>query len=218
MPRGRVAYAPRVRPTGSRIALAGVASLALAAAAAGCGGGTQGAAGAGRTSTFEGAPLPAGIEAPAFTLTTPRGERVPLSSLRGSVVAVAFLDSRCAPGCVLVAQQIRGAIDELAHAPQVLIVSVDPRADTPASVAAFLRSVSLAGRVRYLTGPAGELARVWRAYRVTLPGAGRSRFEAALSVLLIDRTGAERVLFGIEQLAPEALAHDIRLLQGSSAG
>jgi hypothetical protein len=32
-------------------------------------------------------------------------------------------------------------------------------------------------------------------------------------VLLLDRAGRERVLFGIEQLTPESLAHDIGKLQ-----
>jgi protein SCO1/2 len=179
----------------------------------GCGGGSHAATLQGQPTTFDGAPLPSGVRAPGFMLSGPLGERVSLAGLRGSVVAIAFLDSRCAPGCVLMAQQIRGAIDELARPPQVLLVTTAPRADTPTSVAAFLREVSLTGRVHYLTGPASALARVWHAYRVTLPSAGSRRFEAALSVLLIDRAGNERVLFGIEQITPEGLAHDIRVLQ-----
>jgi len=34
-------------------------------------------------------------------------------------------------------------------------------------------------------------------------------------VLLIDRKGTERVGFGLEQITPESLAHDIRLLAAS---
>jgi hypothetical protein len=43
--------------------------------------------------------------------------------------------------------------------------------------------------------------------------AGKSASEAATTVLLIGRTGAERDAFGLEQLTPESLAHDIRLLR-----
>ncbi len=50
---------------------------------------------------------------------------------------------RAAPPASLIAQQIRGALDELPHPVPVLIVSADPAADTPASVARFLAQVSL---------------------------------------------------------------------------
>ncbi|HEY2201575.1 MAG TPA: SCO family protein, partial [Solirubrobacteraceae bacterium] len=164
-------------------------------------------------SEFKGAALVPSPVAPAFTLTDVDGNPTSLASLRGQVVAIAFLDSTCAPGCVLVAQQVRGALDELKQQPAVLFVSVDPHADTAASVRSFLQGASLASRVRYLVGPEQALRDVWRAYRVTTPSAGRAAFERALPVLLIDRQGRQRVLFEQEQLTPEALAHDIRTLQ-----
>jgi hypothetical protein len=46
------------------------------------------------------------------------------------------------------------------------------------------------------------------------PSRGRAAFERAASVMLLDRRGAERVIFGLEQLTPEGLAHDIRVLEG----
>ena len=57
------------------------------------------------------------------------------------------------------------------------------------------------------------LRRVWRSYRITPPSSGAGAFARAASVLLIDRDGRERVAFGIEQLTPESLAHDIGKLQ-----
>jgi hypothetical protein len=54
---------------------------------------------------------------------------------------------------------------------------------------------------------------VWREYGVRTPAAGRSAFEAAVTVLLIDRRGRQRVIFQPEQLTPEGLAHDIRALE-----
>jgi protein SCO1/2 len=137
---------------------------------------------------------------------------VSLADLRGGVTMLAFLSTNCAPGCVLVAQQIRGALDELSPAPAVLLVSVDPAADTPARVARFLARVSLTGRVHFLSGPASALGPIWRAYGVRTPSAGRSAFEQSLEVRLIDRSGHERVIFGLEQLTPEGLAHDVRKL------
>ncbi|HWJ51422.1 MAG TPA: SCO family protein [Solirubrobacteraceae bacterium] len=160
-------------------------------------------------SGFDGAALPAGIAAPDFTLTDQDGRSISLKQFRGRVTVLAFLYSTCGAPCVLIAQQIRGALDELHDPPPVLIVSADPHADTPAHVSRFLGEVSLAGRVRYLTGPPSQLRKIWRAYRVTPASAGRRAFALHASVLLIDGRGDERVVFQSEQLTPESLAHDI---------
>jgi cytochrome oxidase Cu insertion factor (SCO1/SenC/PrrC family) len=164
-------------------------------------------------SGFDGAALPGDVAAPDFTLTDQHGHRVSLSHYRGQVTVLAFLYSSCGGPCIVIAQQIRGALDELARPAAVVIVSADPTADTPASVARFLRRVSLTGRVRYLTGSASQLRPVWRAYRVVPASAGRGSFARAATVALLDRQGRERVLFGPEQLTPESLAHDVRRLQ-----
>ena len=195
---------------------------ALAVAIGGCSGGSPStaqtsAAGRATASGFDGAALPAGIVAPSFDLTDQRGHRVTLAAYRGQVVVIAFVYSRCGPTCVLVAQQIRGALDQLPKPAAVLLISAEPNADTRASVARFLAQVSLTGRAEYLTGAHEQLARLWQAYRVTPPSASASAFERAATVLLVDGEGRERVLFGIEQLTPESLAHDIGKLDGEPA-
>jgi protein SCO1/2 len=192
--------------------------LAAAIMLAGCSGGSSStaqssAAGRATATGFDGAALPAGIEAPGFKLTDQRGRAVSLAGYRGQVTVISFVYSTCGPTCVLVAQQIRGALDQLAAPVPVLFVSAEPAADTRASVARFLAEVSLGERARYLTGPRRELARLWRSYRITPPSANRRVFERAISVILVDREGRERVLFGLEQLTPESLAHDIGKLQ-----
>jgi protein SCO1/2 len=161
---------------------------------------------------FNGAALPATARARDFTLTDQAGRRVSLSRYRGQVTILAFLYSRCGPTCTLIAQQIRGAVNELAHPVPVLFVSADPTADTPARVGRFLAQVSLAGRVHYLTGSEAQLQPVWRAYGIVPATSGRAAFDRSASVLLLDRRGRERVLFGVEQLTPEGLSHDVRKL------
>jgi protein SCO1 len=203
-----------------RVALLGAGALAaiaivLIAALARPGGRSAHATTSEGASAFAGAPLPAGAPAPDFTLSDQSGRRVSLAAMRGRVTVLAFLSTSCAPTCVLVAQQVRGALDELPRPPSVLFVSVDPAADTPAGVRGFLAGVSLTGRVRFLTGTARMLAPIWRAYGVRTLSAGRAAFERSLEVRLIDRSGRERVLFGLEQLTPEGLAHDVRELSSS---
>lgn len=168
-----------------------------------------GSAGAG----FDGAALPAPAPAPDFELRDQNGRTVTLHSLRGRPVVLAFLYPACGPSCVLVAEQIRGALDDLSRPVAVVIVDAGPSPGPPAAVKRFLGQVSLAGRALYLDGPPQRLRQIWRGYRVTPSSAGSAAFAAAAEVRLLDAKGRERVVFGTEQLTPEALAHDIRRLQ-----
>ena len=186
------------------------------AIATGCGGNSTHAV---DKAAFDGATFPPGVRAADFTLPDLSGHPVSLRAQRGHVVALAFLPGGCRT-CLLVAQQIRGALDELeSHPPsanvRTIFVSTSPRTDTPARTRAFLVKSALLGRASYLTGGEARLRPVWRAYRVTPPTtAGKTAAEDAIAVLLIDRHGVQRVAFGIEQITPEGLAHDIRLLEG----
>jgi protein SCO1 len=164
-------------------------------------------------SGFDGASLPGGGPAVAdFTLRDQRGSRVSLSSYRGQVTIVAFPYTTCDATCTVIAEQIRGALDELARPVAVLLVSADPAADTPARIERFLARTSLGGRARYLTGTRAQLRRVWRSFRVVPASAGAHAFDQSASVFLLDRAGRERVIYQLEQLTPEALSHDVRKL------
>lgn len=169
---------------------------------------------ASQSGSFDGAVFPPGVRARNLTLSNQHGQKVSLSAYRGRVVVLAFLFSTCRT-CVLVADQVRGALDELEGSshPTTIFVSTDPKADTRASVSRFLSETSLSGRVEYLTGAPKQLRPVWRSYAISPVSAGKSAAEAGITVLLIDRKGVERVGFELEQITPEGLAHDIRLLE-----
>jgi len=179
-----------------------------------------GPAAADASSGFDGALLPGTLSAPDFTLTDQHGRRVSLDQYRGRVTILTFLSPACQPTCPLIAQQIRGALDEMsahptpAHPVPVLIVSADPSTDTPAAVRRFLGEAALSDRVEYLTGTLSELRPVWRAYGIVPSLLGEADSPHAASVLLIDRSGQKRDLFQVEELTPEGLAHDIRKLEG----
>jgi protein SCO1/2 len=202
-----------------------VAALALAAALAailaGCSSGSSSSSSPSSSSAalpstgrsgFEGAALPVGAPAHDFTLLDQAGRRVSLHAYRGGVTIVAFLYSTCGATCIVIAQQIRGALDELQRPVPVLMVSAEPRADTPAHVERFLARVSLSGRVRYLSGSLAQLRPIWRSFRIVPATAGRAAFNRSASVLLLDRSGHPRVIYQLEQLTPEALSHDVRKL------
>jgi protein SCO1 len=211
------AYGRRGRALASGLALA-AATLALVAALAGCSSGSASSSPATAPrpvtgdSGFDGAALPPGAPH-EFTLTDQYGRRVSLRDFRGQVAVLTFLSPTCGRLCVLIAQQIRGALDELGGKPvPVLIVSANPAANDPARVRRFLATVSLTGRALYLSGSPASLRRVWRAYGLTAHG-DAVQLESSATVILLDRSGRERVLYGVEQLTPEALAHDIGRLQ-----
>jgi protein SCO1/2 len=195
------------------LALDGSSGGSPSANSSSTGAGASSSAASSSSSGFDGAELPAG---PAHTFTlddlTDGGRAVSLSQYRGQVVILAFLYSKCGDTCVVIAQQVRGALGELDRPVPVLFVSADPAADTPARVSHFLAQVSLTGRVHWLSDSLAQLQTVWRAYRITPASAGAAAFDNSASVFLLDRTGRERVLFQSEQLTPEGLAHDIDTL------
>ncbi len=204
-------------PAFALVLLLGALAFAIYANSTGNSGGAPSSSASTSTtaaSGFAGAALPPGVRAPSFTLTDQSGRPVSLSSLRGRPVVIAFPYTHCRNSCVLIAQQIRGALDELAHPPAVVLISADPAGDTPARVRSFLARVSLAGRASYLTGTAPQLRRIWRSYRVTPSSAGAAAYAKYATVLLLDGQGDERVLYGPEQLTPEGLSHDVRKLEG----
>jgi protein SCO1 len=211
---------------GTRTRLTAVLALCLVVAclASGCGSSSSGtiapssstpaAAQTPSASGFDGAALPAGVPALAnFTLRDlTSGAPVSLSSYRRRVTIVAFVYSTCGAACVVIAQQIRGALDELAQPVPVLLISVDPSADTPARARSFLAHASLSGRASYLSGTRLQLRAVWRSFRILPASAGHAAFDRSASVFLLDRSGHKRVIFQLEQLTPEGLSHDVRKL------
>src|SRR4029077_836769 len=104
------------------IALLVVFVIALVAGGFSGGSSSSSAPSSGASSGFEGAALGAGATVHHFTLADQAGQPVSLSSYRGRVTILVFLYSTCGPTCVVIAQQIRGALDELPHPVPVLFV------------------------------------------------------------------------------------------------
>jgi cytochrome oxidase Cu insertion factor (SCO1/SenC/PrrC family) len=96
----------------------------------------------------------------------------------------------------------------------VVVVSVDPRGDTPGSAFAAARrwGLTAAASWHWLLGSRTELAPVWASYRIAVRRAsGRVAHTAA--VYLIDRHGFERagLLWPFPPSWPE---DDLRVLAG----
>jgi protein SCO1/2 len=164
------------------------------------------------TTGFTGALRPPGMPAVRFAARDQDGRVVDANGLRGRPAVVTFLYTSCRDTCPLVADQVRGALDDLPRPVPVVAVSVDPRGDTPLSAKRFLARHGLTGRARFLTGSRGQLAPIWRQFGVQPQGGG---YDHTPSTVLIDRRGVQRVGFLADELTPEGLAHDIRRLDSS---
>ena len=162
------------------------------------------------STTPQGAVRPPDIPPSDFRLRDQDGRVTPLDDVRGEVTIVTFLYTTCEDTCPLTAQQIRSALDDLGHDVPVLAFAVAPPRDTPERAQRFVAEQSLTGRMRFLTGPLEELRRQWRAYGIRPQGDG---FEHTAHVVLLDHRGVQRIGFPAEKLTPEALAHDVALLE-----
>ena len=163
---------------------------------------------------FAGALRPPGMSPARFALRDQDGHVVTAASLRGRPAVVSFLYTRCRDTCPLVADQVRGALDQLGRrAVPYLAVSVDPAGDTPESARAFLLRHGLTGRARFLVGPRAELAAVWRQFGVRPQRVVNARRDDHTpSTVVLDARGVQRVGFLASQITPEDVAHDVRAL------
>ncbi len=152
-----------------------------------------------------------------FELTAHTGARVKSTDYRGKVLVLFFgythCPDICAPTLAKLAEVVR-ALGPDAVRVQVVMVSVDPKHDTPAQLAGFVPKFhpSFVG----LTGSEAEIAAIARDYKVAFQANPQSSAERTLidhfgGVMVKDARGKLRVHVGND--APVAdIVHDLRLL------
>ncbi len=147
-----------------------------------------------------------------FELTAVDGQRVALSSLRGTVVALFFGYTHCpdiCPGTLHVMKLVRGELGEDAGHLRALMVSVDPKRDTPERLDEYVRyfDPTFIG----LTGSQQEIdaivARFGAAYTLgDADASGSYTVDHTSLVYLIDGDGQVRHLLastsGVDQMLP----------------
>jgi cytochrome oxidase Cu insertion factor (SCO1/SenC/PrrC family) len=118
-----------------------------------------------------GASGPINEPAPGFTLTSQDGHQVSLSSLRGKVVLLAFLDPVCTTDCPIIAQELRAAdamLGAKAGSTELVAIVANPTYTSTAFTAAFTRQEGLSqvSNWLYLTGSLSQLVPVWHQYGI----------------------------------------------------
>lgn len=160
--------------------------------------------------------------APDFTLTAQDGTAFTMADLRGKVVALNFVFTRCVDVCPLATDKMVGIQQELGEqfGRDVFFVSVtvDPEHDTPEVLVHYAGAFGcdLSGWA-FLTGSPIAIRDVARSYGVFHKG--RSDGEVAHNLLtsLVDREGTLRVQYMGERFDPDELLHDLRDLMSEDA-
>jgi cytochrome oxidase Cu insertion factor (SCO1/SenC/PrrC family) len=133
---------------------------------------------------------------PAFSLRNQEGSTVSISSMRGRVVLLTFLDSRCEHLCRIEGPLLGDVQQRLPRAtrPVIVVVSVNPE-DSAASVRAAARRWGWQPNGwQWLMGSRRQLAAVWQAYGVDVQPAPDDILHTG-ALYVIDRAGDERAGF-----------------------
>ncbi len=162
--------------------------------------------------TFNGAVISPAHGAPEITLTDSRGDTINLSDFRGKVVLIYFGYTNCPEECpttLATLRQVRADLGDAAADVQVLLVTTDPRRDTPERLSEYLSAFDPA--FIGLTGSGSDLEEVYGDYGVTVMEGGETH---STRVYVVDREG-NLVLTLPYGMTPDEILHDLRLLLGS---
>jgi protein SCO1/2 len=156
--------------------------------------------------------------APPFTLYDHSGALVSLGAFKKTPVLLTFLDSRCREQCPIMGAQLGTILRDTkpADRPTLLIVSVNPAGDTPASIRRVMAEWQLDGpwHWHWIRGTERELSAVWSAYGITVePTTGN--IAHGLALYLIDGDGFERTGY-LFPFLPNFVALDLRTLSHAS--
>lgn len=139
-------------------------------------------------------------QSPGFTLTDQAGRTMSLSSFRGKVVVLQFMDPHCTDICPIVSDEFVRAYHDLGPLASRVVfaaVNVNQYHTAVTDVAAFSREQQLSSVPvwHFFTGPVPALQAVWRAYNIQVqapnPNADIVHTSAAY---FLDPNGRQRYL------------------------
>jgi protein SCO1/2 len=158
--------------------------------------------------------LPTIGAAPDFALTSQDGAEVTLESLRGKVIAVAFIYTWCPDVCPMLTDKMARVQDELGpdFGTRIAFVSitVDPERDTPEVLKEYAEAFD-ADPVgwSFLTGTPAAVREVAHGYGVGVVPGPDGQVDHTLLTTLVDRHGTMRVQYLGYRFDPEEFRHDL---------
>lgn len=160
-------------------------------------------------------PLPA----PDFALTDQDGQTVQLSSLRGKVVVLDFIYTRCPGPCPLLSRKFAHLQKQLrdgsADRVMLLSITIDPEHDTPAVLREYARRYQADTRGwKFLTGSTADIINVAYQYGVDYHGDSSGEINHLVATYIINQRGeVVKVFKGPNHTAGALLAEVQKLLQ-----
>jgi protein SCO1/2 len=153
--------------------------------------------------------------APGLALRDQSGATISLRSLRGRVVLLTFLDSKCTRECPIEGHVLGDLFRRIKGTNAVaLVASVDPWADTPRSARKFAARAGWSGTWRWLLGDRAALAPVWRSYNIAVKRTPGDILHST-ALYLIDPGGHLRAGY-LFPFSAASVAHDVqRLARGT---
>jgi cytochrome oxidase Cu insertion factor (SCO1/SenC/PrrC family) len=151
-----------------------------------------------------------GKRAPDFRLRDQAGRLTTLRSEHGHVVLLTFLDSRCTKECPIEGRLLASVQRRLGARTRadLVVVTVDPWADTGRSARAFAAKSHWTGRWRWLLGSPRQLRPVWAGYAVGVKRTPTDVEHTAV-LYLIDASGFERAAY-LVPFSPADVVADLR--------
>ena len=159
-------------------------------------------------------PLPKIGPAPDFTLTAQDGAPVALSDLRGKVVALTFIFTRCTDTCPVLTPMMSFVQDRLGRdfGTKIAFISitVDPERDTPEELKEYAKAFGAdpAGWF-FATGAPDVIRDVTRRYGVFAAKAADSSVDHTFLTSIVDRRGILRVQYLGVRFDPEEFRRDL---------
>jgi protein SCO1/2 len=156
-----------------------------------------------KSASFLGSELSPPKLAPSLSLRNYLGQRVNIDQYRGKAVLVTFLYTHCPEICPLITANLRTAQNLMGAKTfakaQIIAVSVDPRGDTPQTVAAFLKVHEMTGRQRWGVGSERDASQPDVVNHSAL-------------VYGISASGQLKTVYIGSNFKPSEIAHDVPLL------
>jgi protein SCO1 len=201
------------------VLLAGTVGLAA------CGGSSSDPGSTGGTSTsgdFAGLTANPPKPAPPLKLENYQGKQVNITDYRGKAVLVTFIYDHCPDVCPTIVSNMRAAQNEMSETErdqlQIIAVSVDPKGDTPKTVAQFVKEHQMTGRMQYLIGSRRQLENVWAKWGVKSKSDPSRKFpdavEHSAQIYGISASGKITTLYPYT-FKPQQLVHDVPKLAAS---
>ncbi|HEX4033264.1 MAG TPA: SCO family protein [Solirubrobacteraceae bacterium] len=166
---------------------------------------------------YEGLAETKAVPEPPLKLNNYLGQPINLLNYRGKAVLVTFIYDHCPDTCPLMVSHLHTALTLMPASEraklQIIAVSVDPRGDTPKTVAAFLHLHLMTGRMLYLIGSRKELESTWANWGISAGGEAGDPDVVEHTALVYGITGHGKVaVVYASNFTPAEIVHDARIL------